>query len=230
MSLETYNVVECRARIILPQLHNGKRPLARLRIVEAHGLQRAEEQRVLAAGSHDLHGHAAFEELLFLEVVRRRFLRMDELVPEGAVLRLIHGTVDVVRRALTVARGAVGLAHIHRLEAHDRRRRIIEIEAVIARARGNVPGQSARRQRAASHDGDGIVAEGNALHFLVHDRDARMLADLRCHIVAEAMTIHGQRTACGHARGIGRRHDYGMQAAHLLFQHAHSIFETGAAQ
>ena len=199
-------------------------------MLEADGLERPIEQRILPAGRHDLDGHAALEELLLLKAVRRRLFRRHERRVERAVLRLRHRAVDVGGLALPVAGGAVGLRHVDGLETHDGRGGIVEIEGVAVRAPRDVVCERSLRERAARDDGHRVLREWDFLYLRAHDMDLWMRFDPLRDVVAEAVTIHGECAARGHARGVRRRHDERAETAHLLLEHADGVLQSRAAQ
>src|SRR5690606_41251008 len=90
--------------VLLPELHDGVRPLARARVLEADGLHRPEARRVVAAPGDLLDRHAALEELEVLPVARHVPSRLAEGGVEPVVLLLREGQVDVVG-LLAVAAG-----------------------------------------------------------------------------------------------------------------------------
>ena len=73
--LEADDVIDRACRIVLSQLDDGIGLAACLRVLQADGLQRAVAQRIHAAAGHDLHGHAAFKDMLVLKAVDRCLLR-----------------------------------------------------------------------------------------------------------------------------------------------------------
>ena len=160
----------------------------------------------------------------------RRLFRGHQLLPERAVLRLCHRAVDVGGLALAIARGAVGLRHVDGVEAHDGRGRIVEIEAVAARAPRDVLGERPLGQRAARDNRHGIVFQRNLRELFMHDGHVRMACDILRDVVAEAVPVDGERAARRHARRIGSLHDDGAHAAHLLLEHADGVLEPRAAQ
>ena len=162
--------------------------------------------------------------------MRRCLFRGREFLPECTVLCLCHRAVDIGRLAFAITRGTVGLRHVDGLEAHDGRGRIIEIEAVAARAPRDVLGERALRQRAACDNRHSIVAQRNLREFFMHDGHIWVVRDMLRDVVAEAMAVDGERAARWHARRVGGLHDDGAHAAHFLFEHADGILEACAAQ
>ena len=91
--LKADEAVERALLVLLPQLYHGVWLAARMRIDEAHGLERAESQRLPPAGSEDLHRQATLEHQLFFKIVYFGQFRADECVVKGVVLFLRHRAV-----------------------------------------------------------------------------------------------------------------------------------------
>lgn len=60
-----------------------------------------------------------------------RLLGGAQLLNEGGILRLIHGAVDVVRRALIIAAGEKGAVHVHALKRDDGRNGIVKVQVKL---------------------------------------------------------------------------------------------------
>ena len=230
MRLKAHDVVERARRIVLAKLHDGMGTCARLRILQPHGLQRAEKQGSFSARGHDLDGHTALEENGLFKTVHLRRLRRRQRLPKGSVLRLRHRAVDVGGVALAVARGAVCLRHVDGFERHDGRRRIIEVEGSVAHHLAQAGGKRPVRQRPRRHDGHGLRLAGNFLDALAHDLDARVRRQLLRDVARESLAVDGKRTARRHAHSIRRRHDERAETAHLLLEDADGVLKTRAAQ
>ena len=177
---------------------------------------------------HDLDGHTALEDVLILKAVHRRFLGGGERLPESVVLLLRHGAVDVVRRALIVARGKKRRIHVDAFKRHERGGGVEKVQRVaVADLFGDGGGERVARQRAR---GDDDVPLGDGRHLAGNDRDVGMGADLLRHQLRKAAAIHRQRAARFHARRVRAGHDERIQAAQLLFQQAHRVFDLVRAQ
>ena len=230
MRLKAHDVVERARGIVLAKLHDGMRAHARLRVFEADGLQRAEEQRAFPARSHDLDGHAALEEHGLFKTVQLRCFRRRQRLPESAVLFFCHRAVDVGRLALAVARSAIGLRHVDGFERHDGSRRIVKVKGRIAHHLAQAGGERTVRQRAGRHDGHGILFSRNRLDAHPHDLDARVRRELLSDKAREALAVDGERTARRHASRVRRCHDERAETAHLLLEDADGVLKTRAAQ
>ena len=86
LRLKPDEAVMIARQVVLPELHGRIRRPARSRIGKADGLHGPESQRVPAAVRHHFDRQAALEELLLVEVVDRRRLRVDQRVVEALVL------------------------------------------------------------------------------------------------------------------------------------------------
>ena len=104
MVLEADHRVEIGRQVVLPELHDGERLPACLRINQADRLHRPEQGRIAAAPGHLLDRQAAFEVVdLLLELVCRRFGGAQERLVEPVVFLLGEGTIQVVLAPLAVA-------------------------------------------------------------------------------------------------------------------------------
>lgn len=136
-------------------------------------LQGAVAQRVLATAGHDLHGHAALKDLPVLEAVYLRLLRVDQLLPEGLVLLLAHGAVDIVGRALVIAGGEIRALHVNALKAHKRGGGVVEMQRLVlfAPELRQLRREGVGRQRAG---GDDDLPGWDLRHLAGDDGDVRV--------------------------------------------------------
>ena len=191
MGLEAHDIVECSRSIILPQLHHRIGAHTSFGMFQSHRLKRAKQQGVLPAAGHNLYGHATFKEFFLLEILGRRFFCVDQFRPERLIFFLGHGAVDICCLALAITGSPIGLGHIYGFKAYNRRCRIIEVQGIIAGKFGNFLGQFAFRQRAAGHNGNGIVPQGDIFDFFMNHRDIGVAAHLLGDILAETMAVYG---------------------------------------
>src|SRR5581483_6826909 len=112
MVLETDNIVGVGAQVFLPQLHYCIRTLPSARVDQPHRLHRPEAQRIPPPPGDLLNRQAAFEIVQVFPIVSLDRLRRDQGVVEAVVLFFGQGTVDVISRSLTVARGTVHPRHV----------------------------------------------------------------------------------------------------------------------
>ena len=112
------------------------------------GLQGTVAQGLLPPPGHHLHRHAPFKDILILKPVDRGLLGGAEFPPEGQVLLLGQGAVDVIRRALAVAGRLVGRIHIDALSRDNRRGGIVKVQEIAADLGVDGVKQRIRGQRA----------------------------------------------------------------------------------
>ena len=87
---------------------------------------------------------------------------------KGAILRFIHGAVDIVLAfALVPARGIPCDVHVDAVMVHNRRYGVEKGEAVLAGFRHDAFGKVGRGQRARGNDDRAI--RRNGIHTLAHD-------------------------------------------------------------
>ena len=127
VGLEAHQVIDGAHRVVPPQLDHGEGLLPGLGVPEAPGLQGAVAQGLLPPPGHHLHRHAPFKDILILKPVDRGLLGGAEFPPEGQVLLLGQGAVDVIRRALVVPGGKPGAVHVDALEGHQGGSGIVEV-------------------------------------------------------------------------------------------------------
>ena len=157
-----------------------------------------------------------------------RLLRGGEGLPEGVVLRLAHRAVDVVRRAPVVPGTEPRQVHIHALGGHQGGRGVIEVEgAVRPQQRLEPVRQSVGGQGAGGHH---HLPAGDIRDLSLRHRDVGVGSDPLRHQGGKAVAVHRQRAAGLHPRLIGAPEDQGAQAAELLLQKAHGVFQLVAAQ
>ena len=228
VGLEAHQIIDGAVGVVFAQLHHRVGIPACFGIRQALGLQGSEAQRVLAAAGHHLHRHTALKHIVILEAVDLRLLRGNQRLPEGQILLPVHGTVDVIRRALVIAAGKIGAGHIHTVKGHQRRGSVKEMEGI------GIPQQYRQlvRQRVGGQGagGDDHIALRDLGHFLRHHRDIGVAADGLRHHSGKTVAVHRQRTAGRHRRGVGAPQDQAVQPPQLLFQQAYGVFQTRAPQ
>ena len=228
VGLEAHQIIDGAVGVVFAQLHHRVGIPACFGIRQALGLQGSEAQRVLAAAGHHLHRHTALKHIVILEAVDLRLLCGNQRLPEGQILLPVHGTVDVIRRALVIAAGKVGAGHIHTVKGHQRRGSVKEVEGIaIPQQYRQLVRQCVGGQGAG---GDDHIALRDLGHFLRHHRDIGVAADGLRHHSGKTVAVHRQRTAGRHRRGVGAPQDQAVQPPQLLFQQAYGVFQTRAPQ
>ena len=188
------------------------------------GLQRPEAQGVLTPAGHDLHRHTALKDLPIFEAVDLRLLGGGQLLPEGQILLLGQGAVDVVRSPLIIAGGEVGTVHIHTVKAHQRSGSVEEVQggllSVSQQSRQTIR-QSVGGQRPGGHHHLPL----RQLRYLAGDHgDEGVVPELLRHHPGKALPVHCQSASGGDGGGVGAAEDQAVQAPQLLLQQAHGIF------
>lgn len=120
--------------------------------------------------------------------MHRRFLGGAQLLNEGGILRLIHGAVDVVRRALIIAAGEKGAVHVHALKRDDGRNGIIKMQVELRAQALDLLGHGITRERTGRND-DLTLGDGGRLRAL--NGDIRVRADALRDLAGEGLTVHG---------------------------------------
>ena len=129
MRLEADKVINRAVGVIPPELNNCVVILARSRVTQADGLQRAEAQRLLAAARHDLNRHAAFKHSAVVKAVDGCLLCRDKLLYERLVLLLVHRAVYIISRALVVAGCEKRAVHVDALKRNDGGDGIVKVQS-----------------------------------------------------------------------------------------------------
>ena len=225
VGLEAHQIVNGAVGVVPPQLYHGVRLLPGLGVRQATGLQRPEAQGVLTPAGHDLHRHTALKDLPILEAVDLRLLGGGQLLPEGQILLLGQGAVDVVRSALIIAGGEVGTVHIHAVKAHQRSGSVEEVQggllSVSQQSRQTIR-QSVGGQRPGGHHHLAL----RQLRYLAGDHgDERVVPELLRHHPGKALPVHRQSASGGDGGGVGAAEDQAVQSPQLLLQQAHGILQ-----
>ncbi|CAN3960230.1 Phosphate-binding protein, partial [Dysosmobacter welbionis] len=220
VGLEAHQVVHRAVGVVSPQLHHGVGLLSRAGILQPPGLQGAVAEGIVAPAGHDLHGHTALKYHLVLKAVDRGLLGRGQLLPEGVVLLLGHGAVDIVRRSPVIPGAEPGLVHVHALGGDQGGRRVVEVEGGVRPQQGLEPLRQGVGGQGAG--GDDHLPLRDLGHLAGHHGDMGVAADLLRHHAGEAVAVHRQCAAGLHPGGVGALEDQGAQPPQLLFQKAHS--------
>ena len=159
--------------------------------------------------------------------MHRRFLGGAQLLNEGGILRLIHGAVDVVRRALIIAAGEKGAVHIHALKRDNGRDGIIKMQVELRTQALDLLGHGITRERTGRND-DLALGDGGRLRAL--NGDIRVRADALRDLAGEGLTVHGKRAAGGDTVMICTGDHDGIKPPQLLLEQTDGIGELIAAQ
>ena len=202
IGLEADQVIERPGQVVLPQLHHRVGPLPRARVGQADGAERPEGQRLPPARRQHLHRQAALKEtgILPLEAVQRDTLRRHQRFHETVVLLLRQRAVDVVGITPPITGSPKRDGHINRIGGHDGSQRVVEVQVLLARQRGDTLRQRVGGEGAGGDDGRAI---GDRRHLLPHHADVRVGLDAASDLGGEQFPVHRQRTAGWHARTIG---------------------------
>ena len=158
-----------------------------------------------------------------------RLLGRAQLLPEGAVLILAEGAVDIIRRPLVVAGGEPGAGHVDALKSDQGRGGIKEVEGgALAAGEGlQMGGQGVTGQRAGGGNDLALRQLGDLA--LLH-RDVGMGADRLGDKGGKALAVHRQRAARLHPRRVRRLENQAVQLPQLLFEQAHGVLQPGPPQ
>ena len=212
VGLEADEVVQRTGGVLGAQLHSRPRAVAGARIPQADRAQRTEPDGISPARGHDLNGHAALvDRQVAVEIMQRRALGRNESGMEDLVLFLIKGTVEVVGLAAAIAGSGEYFLVVQAFGGDDGRYCVKKAQPVVAGEVCNCFGQGTFGQGAAGDQHRGAFVKGG--HFLTVYRDIRVLFHHLRDGGGKDIAVHGQRTACRHAGGLGSLQ---KMAAHLL--------------
>ena len=208
--------------VLLSQLDDGIRAIAGSRVGEADGLHRPEGEGLPATRGKLLDRHASLEELETLELGEGDSLGGDQGLPEGVVLDLAHGAIEVVGVTLAVPRRAKDLCIVNRIGSDRGGDGVIEVEVVAAREIGDRPCEGVGSQWAGGDDGDSIGYIGD---FLADQRHIREIRHSAGHAFGEMLPVNRQRLARGKAILVGTGDYNRVQEAHLRLQESRGVGE-----
>ena len=154
----------------------------------------------------------------------RGLLGGAEFPPEGQVLLLGQGAVDVIRRALVVPGGKPGAVHVDALEGHQGGSGIVEMQISPGREPpGDVLGQIVGSEGAGGHNDLPLLRQ--SLHLAGLEGDVGMPLDGLGDGLGKGHPVHRQSPPGGHPMGVGTPEDQGVQPPQFLFQQAHRILQ-----
>ena len=229
VGLEAHQVVDSAVGIVPAQLYHGKGLPARLWIPQAPGFQGPVAQGLLPPAGHDLHRHTALKDMLVLKAVDLRLLGGAQLGPEGQVLLLGHGAVDIVGGALVVPGGKEGAVHIHALKGDQGGGGVKEVEVMALRE--ELPDGLRQRgggQRPGGHDHMPLRRDGGDLPLL-HGNEG-VAANLLGNGLGKAVAIHRQGAPRLHPVPVGTGQDERAHPPQLLLQQPHRVLQLVGAQ
>ena len=217
--LETDDIVHGFAEIVAPELDHGEGLFAGFRIREAHGLHGAEGRHHAAALRHAFDGHASLEDVLFLKAVDFSGFGGDQLVDKAVVFLLCHRAVEIIVSP-AVAAEAVHFAFVQGFPVHNGCGGIIKIQG----------GKAGKLRDGGRHFFAGERAGGNN-HRSLRNRIRLLTDDFNEGVMfqgfgdagGEALPVHGQGVARGHAGLICPAHDQRIKPAHFFLQETDGI-------
>ncbi|OQC34704.1 MAG: hypothetical protein BWX64_02735 [Acidobacteria bacterium ADurb.Bin051] len=225
--LETDEVVLALGEVLAPQLRDRPRP-APVRGAQAHRLERAEAQGLLAAPGELFDRQTALEEERLLEIAQRHHLGREERLAEGAVALPVEGRVEVILAGpLAVARGAEEPRPVERLALHDRGDRVVEVEPFAAE---QLLQERAHRRRGERTGGDDDLACGQGRDLGADDLDPGGGGEGGGHAAGERLPVDGERPAGRHRRGAGGADDERAEPFHLPLEQPGGVVGVVAPQ
>ena len=101
--LEADDIIESPLRIVFSQLYDRIVFFPAARVDQSDRLHRAVPQRFFAAPRHHFDRHTSLEYPAVVKSVHRRFLRIDQLLPEREILLFRQRAVYIIFCALIVS-------------------------------------------------------------------------------------------------------------------------------
>ena len=229
MSLETDDIVQRCAAIILTQLYDRIGQLSCTGDFKAYRLHGAKPQCIDTTGRHDFYRHAAFKDgIIFFKIVEFGTFCRRQGLPERFVFFFRKRAVQIIGSAFAIAGSPVYFSHIQRFHSYNRRRGIVEMEIFFSCHLADSLRHGRTGQRSRGDDTDLVRRE--LRDFFVPDRHQRMMLQMVRNILTEGDAVHGQGSPGRHAVRIGRRHDERSQTAHFFLQETNGIFDIGSPQ
>ena len=230
LGLEADHVVERAQRVVLTQLDHRVGLAARIGVGQANRLHGPEAQGLTAALRHHLDRQAAFEVGRALPILELGFLRRQQGIDEGLVLRFVERAVDVIlaataRPRLVIAGLVPGAGEVDALGVDDGGNGIEEGELLLPGDRQNSLGQSGGGEGAGCQDDAVPLGGRQSGHLFPFDADQR-LGLKRCgDRIGEAVPIDRQRPAGRHLVTVAAGHDQRTAAPHFFVQEADGVVE-----
>ena len=106
--------------------------------------------------------------------MQRDTLRRHQRFHETVVLLLRQRAVDVIRITPPITGSPKRDGHINRIGGHDGSQRVVEVQVLLARQRGDTLRQRVGGEGTGGDDGRAI---GDHRHFLPHHADVRVGLD-----------------------------------------------------
>ena len=159
--------------------------------------------------------------------MHRCLLSGGQGVPERVVLFLGERAVDVVRRALAVARGDVGGVHVDALRGHDGRGRVKKVQELAAHLAVDRVEQRIRGQRAGRYNHLPLRDPG---HLSIDHLDVQMGLDLFGHRARKRLAVDRKRSARLDAVCVRTGEDQAVQTTQFLFEQSGGIGQLVRAQ
>ena len=215
MCLESHQIIHGVPYIILTELYDCIRLLARCRIRKSNRFHRSETHRIFPAGRHNFYRHTPFENISLFKSVHVGYLCRSESFIKGFILSLIHRTIQISRLSLIIAGHTVNDIHVERFFCDNRCSGIIKMKTLSSAKFFYCFCKFSVCKRTCCYNDYSLF--GNIFCFFRHKFNQRMTFYLFRYCPGKTLTIHCQRPSGRYTVAVGTAHNDRAQPAHFFF-------------
>ncbi|RSK22963.1 hypothetical protein D8834_04240 [Streptococcus oralis] len=139
-------------------------------------------------------------------------------------LLLGHRGIEIGRFSLVITRLEIDLTHINGIDIDNRRRRIVEIEAIAIIKGMNLFGQGIAGQRTSSDNCNNICWQ--FCNFITNHLNQGVIGYFFGHHLGETITVHRKGSSSRNTCSLSRIQDDRTQATHFFLEKTDSIGQS----
>ncbi|CDD54324.1 unknown [Ruminococcus sp. CAG:379] len=172
IGLKSHQIIQSALPVFLAELHHCIGSPPGMGIRQSHRLQRAEPHSIRPTLCQHFNGHTTLvhPECRLVELLQGSRLRPDQSFIKRLILRLFHGTVDVIRISSPVPGGVEYAAFVQTFPGDNGGGSVIKAQLLPAN-QSDLPCQGIRRQRTGSKND---LPLRDPLHLFLTNHDIRV--------------------------------------------------------